>query len=294
MKKRLLTTIIATVFTLSTLTACGEKPAPAPADPTPVAEEPTVKPEDPAPVVEAPEEVKELTPAKQCNEKLWYATKDWPVSDGWDEHSDVTCVQIADIFLWDGMTYEDLIAAFRNSEINGDIDEVSLWGQDQEENGLIKEFEEGRAGFYAFPDTFEEWRQAYRENREQEDILYDFSGDYLSVYLPGVSGKYGEDEEHGYYYSISALFSGRDIYFGWDSSSDDPYDRVVNEVDIEKLAKELQTVITPWEDDGKSGDPVTEAVTRFSKDQSLTPLNFDEMFSDWENIPVSCKNMTNN
>ena len=59
MKKRLLTTIIATVFTLSTLTACGEKPAPAPADPTPVAEEPTVKPEEPAPVVETSEEVKD-------------------------------------------------------------------------------------------------------------------------------------------------------------------------------------------------------------------------------------------
>ena len=282
MKKRLLTTILSTVLAISALTACGETPAePKPADPTPVAESPTPETPDADPTPDTPAESEEMTPAQLCNEKLWYATKDWPVSSGWDEHTDVTCVQIADIFLWDGMTYEDLIAAFRNSEINKEIGDVSLWGQDQEENGYIDEFEEGKPGFYAFPDTFEEWHDAYVKNRENEETFV-FSGDYLSVRFKGLSGDFGEDHS----YSISVFAD--DIYFVCDEKTDDPYNRVLNEVNVEKLAEDMQRWIEPW-DDGKSGKPVVEAITRFSKDQVLTPLNFDEMFSTWDNVPESCR-----
>ena len=289
MKKRLLTTILSTALAISALTACGETPAePKPADPTPVAESPTPETPDADPAPDTPAEPEEMTPAQLCNEKLWYATKDWPVSPGWDEHTDVTCVQIADIFLWDGMTYEDLIAAFRNSELNKDITSVSLWGQDQEENGRITEFEEGKPGFYAFPDTFEEWHDAYVKNRENEETFV-FSGDYLSVGFTGSSGEYADDEEHGYYYDFSSIRT--DIFFALDYDSDDPYNRVLNEVKVEKLAEDMQRWIEPWED-GKSGKPVVEAITRFSKDQVLTPLNFDEIFAAWDNIPESCKSMT--
>lgn len=286
MKKRLLTTIISTVLAISALTACGETPAePKPADPTPVAESPTPDTPDADPT---PAEPEEITPAQLCNEKLWYATKDWPVSPGWDEHTDVTCVQIADIFLWDGMTYEDLIAAFRNSELNKEINSVYLFGMSGEENGAVNEFEEGKPGFYAFPDTFEEWRQAYMENRDQAE-LFESSGDNISVYFGGANGQYDEDAEHGYYYDFNS-FDGN-IFFVFDGKNDDVYNRVLNEVKIEDLADDIQRWIEPWED-GKSGKPVMEAITRFSKDQSLTPLNFDEIFAAWDNIPESSKSTT--
>lgn len=289
MKRKLFTTIISTALVMGTLTACGETPAePKPADPTPVAESPTPETPDADPTPDTPAEPKEMTPAQLCNEKLWYATKEWPVSPGWDEHTDVTCVQIADIFLWDGMTYEDLIAAFRNSEINKEINSVYLLGMSGEENGAVSEFEEGKPGFYAFPDTFDEWRQAYRENREKTE-LFESSGDNISVYFGGATGQYDDDAEHGYYYDFNS-FNGN-IFFALDYDSDDPYNRVLNEVKIEELADDIQRWIEPWED-GKSGKPVMEAITRFSKDQALTPLNFDEIFAAWDNIPESSKSTT--
>ncbi len=54
----------------------------------------------------------------EYRERYWYTQKDWPVDSRWDEHTDVDCLQIGDMFFYDGQSWREVADELRNSEMN--------------------------------------------------------------------------------------------------------------------------------------------------------------------------------
>ena len=141
MKNRTISIILTAVFALS-LTACTDKGETVTEDPVtetvaeetvtegPVTEEIT---EESEPAEEPEEEVAEelVLPEEvieEITDNLWYTQVDWEVDPRWDEHEGENCIQICDIFLYDGEPYEEFLAELRNSEfINTEIERGSIY-----------------------------------------------------------------------------------------------------------------------------------------------------------------------
>ncbi len=278
MKKKFVA-VFTTLCILAAFSACGTKePAPVPEMEAPVIESPAPKAEEEpeggtedAYYEDTEYDYNELSLVDKCKKTFWYATRDWEVSPGWDEHSDVVCFQVADMFFWDGMSYEDLIKTLKNSEMAGELKGIYPFGTGAggKRYNSIEEI----------PDTYEDWLAL----RNEIDEFNTFAHSFDIVSLPKVEEYY--DEEETQYVSIGSGF----LFVNFSNETGSQINKIaLNQYDNGTPLDVAKRWGDPSYDcQGNGGfNPIMKAITRLSKDQTLTPVDFDLMLDSFENIPA--------
>ena len=225
MKKKVVTALLTAAFISVSVCACGNTDSGE--SKTPVASEPTKGDDKPT-----PEEKPEATPSddkkddpvgdeqsgdaefeaklekwkQSIRDGLWYTQMDWPLDPRWDDHiADGRCTQIADMFFYDGMPYEEVVQEFRNSEL--------LKGMEGKDNfKWIKNY-----AVYvcidntiaALPNTIDDWQNLECETKNAidiNDIGFEYLGKMTNMYvsLNDIGLKYGrKTEREGGLYSAN-------------------------------------------------------------------------------------------
>lgn len=273
MKNRTISIILTAVFALS-LTACTDKGETVTEDPVtetvaeetvtegPVTEEIT---EESEPAEEPEEEVAEelVLPEEvieEITDNLWYTQVDWEVDPRWDEHEGEACVQVCDIFVYEGETYEDVLEEYRNSEFI----------KEEIERGMIKFYN----GSCHLSDDDEKYFPDLNNVPEKFDRYGYLGGFYLPEFGAGVIDS--ESYEIGFGFAIrQSIDQGReeDGY----GTVDLHYDESRNVVPNSGFAP---SIITGGFDCPAYGVDYANSVVRVSKDDVLTHLDMDFYLSE--------------
>ena len=105
------------------------------------------------------------------------------------------------MLFWDGMTYEEVVQEFRNSEF--------LKGMEGKDNfkwykiyGAYVDIDNTLA---ALPDTIEEWQSLECDTKDINDIGFEYLGNMVWLYvgLNDIAFKYGKTELEGGFYSAN-------------------------------------------------------------------------------------------
>ncbi len=274
MKNRTLSLILTAVCALS-LTACTGNEGDATTETVTEATEETVVEEEPVteevteesePAEEPEEEVAEelVLPEeiiKEITDNLWYTQVDWEVDPRWDEHEGEACVQVCDIFVYEGETYEDVLEEYRNSEF------------------IKKEIERGKIKFYngsyhVADDDDEKYFPDLNSVPEKFDEYGYLGGFYLPEFGAGVIDS--ESYEIGFGFAIRQSISQGQKEDGY-GTVDLHYNESRNVVPNSGFAP---SIITGGPDCPAYGVDYANSVVRISKDDVLTPLDMDFYLSE--------------
>ena len=258
MRKRVVTALLTAAFIGVSVCACGNTGS-GENDP-PVALEPTKGDDKPT-----PEEKPEAKPAddkkddsvgneqsgdtdfetklearKQAiRDSLWYTQMDWPLDPRWDEHdADGRCTQVADMFFYDGMPYEEVVQEFRNSELLKRMEgtEYFKWSKNYKAYPSIDNT------LAALPDTIAEWQKLECDaDYDINDIGFEYQQDMVGFYicLNDIGLKYGRKTE-----ADGGLYSANiNVNYSYNAENESAIENEIEEIIIAGFSTEQNTKI---------------------------------------------------